>query len=257
MRAADAALLDGTPLLTCAALAGYRAHAVASFPNECFGVVLGDGSYLALDNVSPEPTISAYPEKGIIPALLAADDLRAVAHSHPNGLDCPSEMDMRSQMEIEVPFVLCATDGQATTEPFAWGDQLLDKRPLVGRGFRHAVDDCYAMVRAEFRLERGVHLPDYPRNWEWWQTSTGGEKDLYARYFRHAGFEPISPAEVVPGDCWLAAIRSDVPNHAGVYLDAGLCLHHASGGRAYDPARLSKREPIAKWLPYVTQWVRR
>lgn len=257
MRAADARLLDGSPLMNEGAIAAFRAHAIECYPNECIGFVVASGDYLGFENVSPDPTRTAFPPRGTVPALLSTGNLRALCHSHPNGLDCPSEPDMRQQGELLVPFVLCATNGEATTEPFAWGDQLLDDAPLVGRPFRHGVTDCYSLVRAYFRQERDVLLPDYPRNWEWWQDQTSGEKDLYRRFFVEAGFRQIDASEVVPGDCFLAAIRSEVPNHAGVVLDAGLALHHSTASRAVDPSRLSKREPLARLAPFVTHWVRR
>lgn len=258
MQAGDARLqLDGSRLMSSTAVADFRAHALEAFPHECLGYVDAGGAYRRLENVAAEPERMGLTVPGVVPALMASGDLRALCHSHPAGPDAPTETDMRSQLETMIPFVLCATNGQATTEPFAWGDQLIDNLPLVGRPFRHGVTDCYGLIRAWWRRERGVVLPEYPRNWEWWQPQTGGSKDLYGRYFADAGFYPIDPADVRPGDCWLAAIRSEVPNHAGVVLDAGLCLHHASGGAAYDPTRLSKREPMVRWSERVTHWLRR
>lgn len=257
MKASEALLLDGSPLMRPDAVTAMQRHAVEAFPEEALGFIDSEGRYQRLENVSPEPERYAYAPKGTVPGLLMAGELRALCHSHPMGLDAPSEPDMRAQMELERPFVLCATDGQGATTPFAWGDQLDDRRELWGRGFRHAVDDCYAMIRAFWWREHGVRLPDYPRNWEWWFEETRGEKDLYARYFRDAGFYEIDRSEVRPGDAWMAAIRSTVPNHAGVVLEGGLALHHVSGGRAHDPMRLSRREPMAKWASYVTHWVRR
>jgi cell wall-associated NlpC family hydrolase len=113
------------------------------------------------------------------------------------------------------------------------------------------------MVRAWFRQERDITLPDYPRSWEWWLDSAPGEKDLYRKYFSDAGFVPVDPREIVEGDCWLAAVRSTVPNHAGVFLSNGLTIHHPSSGLPSDPNRLSKREAFARWQPYVTHYLRR
>lgn len=256
MRAVDATLADGRPLLSPEALSAYRAHAIECYPEECFGIVDAAGLYVPLENVSPKPRESAYTTKGVLVRYLEAGDLRALCHSHPDGLDCPSAPDMEAQNELLVPFIVCATDGFLTSDPFAWGDSLVDDRDIVGRPFRHGVDDCYGIVRAYWWREFGVRLPDYPRNWEWWSTGSAGE-DLYNRFFKDAGFYEIEASEVRNGDAFLCAIRSDVPNHAGVVLDAGLCLHHSSGGRHFDPNRLSRREPLAKWFPFVTHWLRR
>lgn len=257
MLAAEARLRDGSRLLTSEAVRDMRRHALDEHPREALGYIQPDGSYASLPNISPEAESSAFTEKGVLTALLISGQLRALVHSHPGGPDCPSENDMRAQIELDVPFVLLSTNGEASTVPFAWGDQLLDDRPLVGRPFRHAVDDCYALIRAWWAIERGVDLPDYPRNWEWWLDPTPGEKDLYRRYFAEAGFVEVDRRSPREGDVWLAAIRSKVPNHAGVYLDGGLALHHPSSGLPHDPMRLSKRESVARWSPYITHWLRR
>lgn len=257
MRADRARLLDGTALCTAEAVAAFRIHAVEVHPQECIGYIDGAGAYQRLVNAAAEPELSAIADRRTLAALIRTGQLRALCHSHPGGPDCPSETDMRSQIEMDAPFMLVSTNGQATTVPFAWGDQLIDDEPYVGRPFRHAVTDCYALIRLWYRRERGVDLPDYPRNWEWWREAVPGEKDLYRRYFADAGFHPINPRDAREGDVWLAAVRSDVPNHAGVYLDAGLALHHPSSGLPFDPGHLSKRESIARWGPWITHWVRR
>lgn len=257
MLALGARLADGTPLMTAEAVEMLREHALRDHPQEALGYVQADGSYVPLPNVSPDAERSAFIETSRMAALISSGQLRALCHSHPGGPDCPSENDMRAQVELEVPFVIVSTNGEASTPPFAWGDQLLDDRELIGLPFRHAVDDCYALIRRWWLQERGVLLPDYARNWEWWLDKTPGEKDLYRRYFADAGFREVDRSAPREGDVWLAAIRSEVPNHAGVYLDGGLALHHPSSGLPYDPMRLSKRDSIARWTPYITHWLRR
>lgn len=257
MLASAARLLDGTPLCASEAINDMAAHALDQYPEESIGYLDRGGRYVALENVSPDPLLFALPRASSIAAAMHRGDFRALCHSHPGGPDCPSEADMRAQHEMAAPFVIVSTNGQACAPAFAWGDELLDDEPLVGRQFRHGVRDCYALVRVWWFRRTGERLPDYPRNWEWWLDPTPGEKDLYRRYFADAGFREIDRDEARPGDCWLAAIRSDVPNHAGVYLDEGLALHHPSSGLANDPMRLSKRESIARWTPWITHWVRR
>jgi proteasome lid subunit RPN8/RPN11 len=257
MRADRAQLCDGTALCTPEAVAALRIHAVEAYPAECLGYIDGRGAYQRLVNVAAEPKLSALANRRVLAALIRTGDLRALCHSHPGGPDCPSEQDMRSQIEMCVPFVIVSTNGQATEIPFAWGDELRDDEPYVGRSFRHAVTDCYALIRLWYLREAGVDLPDYPRSWEWWKAETPGDKDLYRRYFADAGFVEIDARSVRHGDVWLAAIRSDVPNHAGVYLDGGLALHHPSSGLPSDPGHLSKRDSIARWTPWITHWVRR
>jgi cell wall-associated NlpC family hydrolase len=257
MLLSQARLRDGTAVATVEAVEAFLAHAIAVYPEECIGYLDAAGAYVPLKNMAADPQAHAIPERRALAAAMQGNNLRALCHSHPGGPDCPSEADMRTQMEMEIPFAIVATNGEACMPAFAWGDELLDDGPLVGRSFRHGVTDCYAMIRAWYRVECGVDLPDYPRNWEWWRPEQVGEKDLYRRYFADAGFVEADRATAREGDVWLAAIRSEVPNHAGVYLGDGLALHHPSSGLENDPGRLSKRESIARWSDYITHWLRR
>ena len=252
MLASQARLLTGEPLMTEEAVAALREHARRAYPQECVGAVLDDGSYQPLENASSSPEVTAHLSSEALLGLLQSGRLRALCHSHPDGPDAPSAQDMRSQWEMSMPFVIVSTNGEATLPPFAWGDTLVEA-PLLGRPFRHGVTDCYALIRSYYRQERGVVLGDYPRDWEWWN----GEANLYEDNFSREGFLPTDPAGIREGDVWLAAVRSKVANHAGVYLGEGLALHHASSRLAYDPARLSKREPLARWAPFITHWIRR
>jgi proteasome lid subunit RPN8/RPN11 len=257
MLAAGARLRDGTPLARPEAWDALRAHAVAEYPRECIGYVSQAGLYVPFRNTSPDPLRFAVPDKAQLAAAYASRDLRALCHSHPDGPDCPTETDMRTQHEMDVPFAIVSTNGTATAAPFAWGDDLLDDEPLVGRGFRHATRDCYSIIRSWYERERGVLLPDFPRSWEWWTADHPGSRDLYRRHFADAGFREVDRRDARDGDVWLAAVRSTVPNHAGLWLDGGVALHHPCGGQPCDPAWLSRREPFARWTPWVTHWLRR
>lgn len=257
MLAREALASDGLPLISPGGIEALRAHAIETYPNECLGYVDGAGFYNRLINVSSEPRRYAIADKRAIADLLRDDAIRALCHSHPGGPDCPSELDAQSQMEMDLPFIIVSANATASAEPFCWGDSLIDQRPLIGRSFRHMTDDCYALIRAWWLSERGVLLPDFARNWEWWLSQTPGEKNLYERFFGSAGFFKIDKSEIRPGDVWLAAVRSDVVNHAGIVLEDGLTLHHPSSGLAHDYARLSKRDSLARWFPYVRHWVRR
>lgn len=255
MRLLEARMIGGTRLATLAAVEAFRQHALESYPEEAVGYLDHAGEYHRLRNASSAPNVSALVPRREWAELLYTGRLAVLCHSHPDGPDAPSEQDMRLQFEVDVPFAIVSTNGQATTEPFAWGDGLR-REPLIGRGFRHGVTDCYALIR-DWYAERHIELPDFARNWEWWADETPGEKDLYRAHFADAGFVPVVTSDRREGDVWLAAVRSDVPNHAGVYLDGGLTLHHPSSRLPHEPARLSKREPLARWFPFIAMWVRR
>lgn len=164
---------------------------------------------------------------------------------------------MSSQIALNAPFVLVWTNGQSCAPPFVWGDQMR-RLPLVGRGFHHGVTDCYALVRDYYLLEKGLHLREYPRNWEWWEHG----QDLYSENFAREGFREVDPSTVKEGDALLFHIRCSrdldtrVINHAGIYVGNGKILHHVAARSAWDPHSLSRVEPMGRWTSRLRKAVR-
>lgn len=226
-------------------------EAKAGYPNEVVWVITESGCY-QVDNVHEDPEnhfrISL---EDLLDAFL--DGLQAIVHSHPDIPDMPSERDMRGQLDTNVPWGIVSTDGKNCLPIVWWGNGVV-RTPLIGRGFRHGVTDCYALIRDYYAQEHGIYLPEYPRSWEWWRKG----QDLYSQGFPEAGFRRFDPDVEPPqeGDMWFSQIRSDVPNHGGVYLGDETILHHVTARRGVDPSRLSKREPIHRWVPHITHWLR-
>ena len=75
------------------------------------------------------------------------------------------------------------------------GEQL-PRAPLLGRGFRHGVHDCYALLRDWYAVERGVNFQPtsraigHPAG-----PGAGASLDLYRQHFERAGFREIDRAE--------------------------------------------------------------
>lgn len=226
-----------------------RAEAIEAYPNEAVWLIT-PGECRRVRNVASNPSATFRVDKRTMAAAVKRG-LLAVVHSHPDGPDCPSEADMNGQLASGVPWGIISTNGEGCLPPFWWGDDV-PREPLIGRPFRHGVTDCYALIRDYYRLELGIVLPEYPRDWEWWLS--GG--DLYRQGFASAGFRVIDQAEAREGDMWWSQIRSPVPNHGGVYLGNGLILHHKTARLEADATRLSLREPIGRWMPYITTWLR-
>lgn len=226
-------------------------EALRSYPDEAVWVVTESGCR-QVPNTHPDPRNHF---------RIASDDLRdaylegllAVVHSHPDQPDRPSEADMRGQLETAVPWGIISTDG-TNCLPIVWWGEGVPIPPLRGRGFRHGITDCYALIRDYYRLEKGILLPEFPRSWDWWHHG----QDLYSEGFPKAGFRRFDPDVESPreGDMWFSQIRSEVPNHGGIYLGDETILHHSTARRAVDPTRLSRREPIHRWLPHITHWLR-
>ena len=179
-----------------------REYMESVYPEEGCGVIV-DGKFKPLPN-SATDKLNAFE--------IADKDLpknvEAVVHSHPDGRACPSEADMRGQIAMDIPWVIIQVIKGRAGEILWWGTKT--RPPLVGRGFRHGVTDCYALIRDWFLAENGVYLQEYPRNWEWWLTG-----DLYLENFENAGFSIVQEPQA--GDVFLAQIRSKTPNHGGIF----------------------------------------
>ena len=232
--------------LTEKQIADIRAHALAEYPRECCGVIAG-GEYLPQQNIHETPETDFRLDS----AVWCSHDVEAVVHSHPDAPDEPTASDMASQIETAVPWVLCSVSCGAVSTPYAWGTDGCVP-PLIGRGFRHGPSgtddkgDCYALLRDYYLLERGVVLPEFPRDNEWWKQG----KDLYGECFAEAGFCVLGPLETPKtGDVVLMSINSPVLNHAAIYVGNDMILHHLHG-------RLSRREPACLWRKMFRRWIR-
>lgn len=219
-------------------------HAAEEFPREACGLIVR-GEYVRCTNVAdkPEDTFKIDPDQWA--AHYTAGMVQAVVHSHPDGPGCPTRSDMLGQRETAVPWVICDYAPGRTADVFEWGDQL-PIAPLEGRVFRAGVHDCFALVRDWYRLNRGVILPDIPRDDGWWEK---GENVLLDN-FRKVGFVMLPPrSPILIGDGFMGAIMSSVPNHCGVYVGEGALLHHLTG-------RYSRKETFNPWRRYVSMHVR-
>ena len=206
------------------AVAAFVADAIKRYPQEACGFITLGGNYVSCANVAADPVADFELAPEVVAELIVTRDVAAIVHSHPNGPDHPTAVDMRCQMEseLEVPWgivsvgpahllgleglrrtsiapdlaggnfeatdpkVIKALDEIIAAEPFFFGAQL-ERQPLVGRTFRHGVLDCYSIVLDWWFLERGVVLKDFPRDDAWWLS--GG--NMYLEGFPQAGFVKI------------------------------------------------------------------
>jgi len=237
-----------------------KRHALRAWPDEACGMILHDGRYIALSNVSPEPELHFDCNVERAP-FMAQGMVAAMFHSHPypqverRTADIPSnfgpsEHDMRQQIADGVAWGLVATDGRIVSEVMFWGDMLPDV-PLEGRLFRHGPTgsdgrgDCYALIRDYYRQVLHVDLVEGPRSHDWWHN--GG--DLYLDNFPRAGFRTIPQEEARVGDVFLAQVQSAVPNHGGVLVGPGVVLHHVG-------QHLSRRGSLLTWRRSIVRWLR-
>lgn len=229
----------------------FTKHALAEYPKEACGVVV-KGKYFPCTNVADQPTktfrVSAY-EMGLIEAKEGKVD--AVLHSHPYNKqrtspwppEWPSAVDMECWLKGSSAWGIAATDGEGMSQLVWLDDQ--NPEPLEGRQFIHGVNDCYSVVRDWFRQERGIDLPNYPRQIDWWDNG----QDLYSENFAKAGFVEIPASQATVGDCALFQVKSPVINHAAVITGPNTILHHLFH-------RLSGKDSLQKWARVITKYVR-
>ena len=228
-----------------------RAMAAMSPPLESVGVLCA-GRYIAAENHARDPH-KAFRLDG---AWVARQkNLEAIIHSHPGGPPCPSAHDMRQQQATALPWIIVvvptASRGDIREEWFVFGGTASRFRCRVSPwGLAIAM----GLFAAGIGRKKSLLLPDYAREWEWWRG--GAHSNLYLDYFADAGFRALEDAPPQRGDVFLAAVRSAVPNHAGIYLGAGLILHHLAGSQPAAPARVPRKEPAERWNKFITTWLR-
>lgn len=225
-------------------LTDIRSHCLAHAPNEAGGYINTDGVFVPLVNLSSRPTeafrFDIPDEKAI-----------AVIHSHPGGPFSPSEMDQRQQRASGIPWGIFAFKDDR--EEFFWFGDEAPIPPLIGRGFRNYVTDCYAAMRDLYRQECYVTLPAFFHDWNWWKT---GQQLIEAQYV-DAGFKRIPDSQIRPGDVVLISIRSSTPNHTAVWIGDGLIYHHSSSRLTdSDPKSLSRVESAGPWMPHISAVLR-
>lgn len=221
------------------------AYALEHPTEEVCGYINENNEFVELTNNSPDRE-NAF-EIGTLP-----HGAKAIVHSHPGGPFYPSELDMKQQLATALPWGICSFS-DIHCETFWFGDEC-PKAPLIGRGFRHGVTDCYSLIRDFYKVVHDIELMEFPRSWQWWNT----DKKLYLEGFAETGFREVNVSEILPGDVFFATVGHEAKsaNHAGVYIGNGLILHHSAGRQGYDPSRLSTVESGARWMHLVTKVVR-
>lgn len=243
-------------------MAAIEAHALAEYPRECCGLIVASGG--RRDKYVPCRNVAATANEHFIlhPGDYAeAEDKYgppvALVHSHPDAEAAPSDADRVACEEMAIPWLIVsvregAIDGQHLLQPEGW------QAPLLGRPFYHGILDCYTLLRDFYKRELSIELADYPRGDSWW---TMGE-NLYVDNYQREGFRQLRQGEAIQyGDIVFMALKSDVPNHAGVFLgDVQLkeqpflhkvpdaMLHHLYG-------RLSERVVYGGYWAEVTRMV--
>ena len=225
-------------------------HASEEYPSESCGLVV-DNRYVPVLNIAAHPEHEFLISKKTIRHY--TDRIQAVIHSHPDGSYYPSRADMQSQIAMGVPWGIVHVDNAIARRPFFWGDGV-PVPELLGRPFQHGITDCYSLIRDYFKIEKGIVIDEFAREWEWWLEPG---YDLYKNNFESQKFKIVDAADVRVGDCFLAKIKSRVINHAGVYVGSGLILHQLGNRHGFSSDNVSCKTPLHRWEKFIVSWVRR
>lgn len=237
--------------LSAAVCDDITAHALRDYPREACGlVVIAKGR----QRYRPCPNTDGDGRQGFRIAAedwAAAEDageIIAVVHSHPDAPARPSEHDRVVCETLGLPWYIVSVrgldDGSQHEWEFPWVAEWGSiapsgyAAPLVGRQYSWGVLDCYSLIRDWYQRERGITLPDFDREFEFWKRGL----NTYVDNIAAAGFRPLGAHEDwAAGDVFLCRMRSDVPNHGGLYIGDGMVLHHMMG-------RLSSRDVWGGYL---------
>lgn len=218
-------------------------HALQEYPREACGlavIIKGRERYWPCRNLATDgDQFIMDPED--YAAADEAGDIVAVVHSHPDAPAEPSPADRMACEATATPWhIVSVPSGQwATLLPVGY------QAPLVGREYRHGVQDCYTLV-SDWYAQAGLLLPNFQRDDGWWDNG----QNLYVDNFEACGFREIAADDLQYGDALLIAVSSPVPNHAAVFIGDNLIIHHAHN-------RLSGREIYGDfWRKHTTHVLR-
>ena len=216
------------------------AHAKEDFPKEAVGlvhVVKGKNRYFKCKNIAETPDEHFILDPDDYLKAETKGEITAVVHSHPKTSPAPSPADMVACEASGLPWFIVNPNTET------WGSYKPNgfELPYVGREFSHGIVDCYSLVRDFYKREFNLELNDYNRRDQWWYKG----ENMYLDNFAKEGFKEIDISEVGYGDLFLMQLESPVPNHAAIYLDQGIVLHHVQG-------RLSSRDVYGGYYQKVT-----
>tara|TARA_R100000742_G_C4279044_1_gene102736 strand:- start:3598 stop:4311 length:714 start_codon:yes stop_codon:yes gene_type:complete len=216
------------------------AHAKEDFPKEAVGlvhVVKGKNRYFKCKNIAETPDEHFILDPDDYLKAETKGEITAVVHSHPKTSPAPSPADMVACEASGLPWFIVNPNTET------WGSYTPNgfELPYVGREFSHGIVDCYSLVRDFYKREFNLELNDYNRRDQWWYKG----ENMYLDNFAKEGFKEIDISEVGYGDLFLMQLESPVPNHAAIYLDQGIVLHHVQG-------RLSSRDVYGGYYQKVT-----
>lgn len=225
-------------------------HAEEEFPKESVGLVINN-KYVPMKNIHSDPENHFKLHKSSVAAAAKEGEIQAVIHSHNITFDNdtktsvhpphPSFDDMECQIAWGIPFGIQLVNNLGAGNIIWWGDGV-PRMPYEGRVYLHGVNDCYSILKDYYNQELKIKLPEFARHDYWWERKDSeGNNNLYLSNAIEQGFVQVKLSEIKPNDVILCTIRSEVPNHALIYLGGDEVLHHLT-------LNASRKESAARFL---------
>lgn len=211
-----------------------RRDAELRFPHEAVGLVIG-GEYFPVENISPTPETHFLVDPKLVAQAYKSGKFEGAIHSHTNGNAFPSELDMKRQISMALPWgIVVLSPRGATIDYFELGDHT-NEAPLEGCVWRPAIHDCFGLMRRYYWQVLGIKLPNIPRTDNWWEVDT--EAFFHEKRPLFGMFKEVPVSDLQKHDVILFAIGGPDPNHFAVYEGNNVIIHHMTNG-------LSARRPL-------------
>lgn len=224
-----------------------KKEAEAAYPLEAVWLITEKGCWQA-ENIaeSPEDSFQVCQQDSF---KAYKEGLLAIVHSHCDVPVAPSKLDMEGQVLSGVPWgIYQIAKGQFIRKVW-WGPDV-PMEPLLGRIFIHGIGDCYTLVK-DFYSQYGIDLDIVPRDWEWWNS-----EDLIEDLWEDFGFYEIPSSQMRYGDVLVIRVRGNHSHHCGIMVGNEEFIHHPGSNDLYDPSRLSVKDSVHRYMPYVTRVLR-
>lgn len=221
------------------------------FPNEAVFGVIAEDEVIELPNTHHDPVnefkvdAKAFYDNNCI-ALVHSHTVQIGDTSHPEMyIDprSPSECDMSTQAQMDVPFGILALD-EETILPIIWFPDLDSN--ILGQPYISGIHDCYSLVQKYFWQYKNIKLPAMPHSPIWFE----GNPQLYDDNYKRYGFVDIQLKDLQPGDCILMRLYHNTPTHSAVYIGGDTIWHHVANKLSHEDSLARVQKKIVKAIRY-------
>ena len=222
-----------------------KAQALEQVPEECCGLVIDVDGKLDIfpctnSSIDNERHFKIPPKEYVKASRIGK--VKAVYHSHCNGLKNFSEFDKLNSQNHNIEFILYVIKN----------DSFLSYLPnckynsYVGRELVLGEQDCGSLVRDFYENELSIKINDYERDESWLENP----KDTLDKYYEDEGFKRVDDLKTF--DCVFFKMKKTGPSsHVGIYLGNDLILHQTGGVNGY-----SRIEGYDRWKKFTNYVIR-